>query len=618
MRQNIPLIAKKVLGGAWRGFNATGRFFLHFFAFIAGLIFLSAIFSGEDPVVEDGSVLVLAPKGSIVDQLEKADPRDILRNGGASPKQTLLQDVLDALEAAKEDDRISALLIEPKFFAGAGLSKLQAIGKAITDFKSSGKKVIAYGDSFNENQYYLAAFADEIYLSHIGGIGIDGFGRFRVYMKGLIDKLGVNYHIFRVGTFKSAVEPYLRNDMSPASEEANLAFLQSLWTSYKADIAEQRKFEPAKIDDYADNLFANLRAADGDEAKMALNQGLVDAVKTRIEFKQYMMDSFTKNEKEDNFVKIDVQKYLKIANVKGRKNQGNEDKIAVVIARGSIVDGSAEPGTIGGDSTARLLEKARFDENVKAVVLRVDSPGGSANASEVIRQQVLALKAAGKPVVVSMGSVAASGGYWISTSADKIFASPTTITGSIGVFAMIPTLEKPLNEIFALNRDGVATNKLTNGVDIYNGIQPEMAEIIQYSVENIYDKFLTIVSEGRNMSKEAVDKVAQGRVWAGSTALELGLVDQLGNLPEAIKAAAELAKITEYDVKTIEKDLSFGQRLLQHMGEASLSVLAKTETASAPVGGLQQVLDDLQGEYRALQQFNDPKHIYAHCLCELK
>ncbi|MEM9103437.1 MAG: signal peptide peptidase SppA [Pseudomonadota bacterium] len=407
--------------------------------------------------------------------------------------------------------------------------------------------------------------------------------------------------------------------MSVEAKEANIAFLNDLWGLYKADIAAQRSFDVSKIDALANNPLSYLQKFDGDAAQVALNEKLVDSVRTRIDSKAYLMEIFGENDKKNSFNQIDFQKYLKLTRSPVLPSN-QSDAVAVIVAKGIIRDGTHKEGTIGGDSLSKLIAKARNDDSVKSLVLRVDSRGGSAFASELIRQEVLETKKAGKPVIVSMGSYAASGGYWISANADEIWAAPTTITGSIGVFGLFPTLEKPFNDILGIYRDGVGTNTLTGGIDIMSGVRPELGNMIQLSVETIYDKFLTLVAEGRGMEKEEVDKIAQGRVWSGQKAMELGLVDKIGELEDAIAAAATKANLENYEVKHIKRELSPKEQLMQEILQTSTAAWVGDDfsTLSNQQSFIDKLKQNMAEELQIIESFDDPNHIYAHCFCSLE
>lgn len=471
-----------------------------------------------------------------------------LLNGTLLEEEFLLQDILRGIRAATHDKRIKILVVVPDRLEQAGLNQLQDIGKAIGEFKKSGKVVISYADSLRQGQYYLAAQGDEVYLNPMGEVDLHGFGVFHLYMRGLLDKLKINFHIFRVGTFKSAVEPFLRNDMSPEAKEANLQWLSQLWQQFCDDIARQRGLSYQDINDAVEHLPKNLREAGGNTAQMAMNLGLIDGIKTQAEFRGYLSSLVGRNKKNSGFKRVDFSDYLDkrrpayqapIYQAAGAK----EDSVALIVAQGDIIYGDAEIGQIGSSGLTKLLRKARQKKTVKAVVLRIDSGGGSAFASELIRQEVLQVQKAGKPVVVSMGSMAASGAYWLAADADKIYASPNTITGSIGIFGAFPTVENSLAEIGIFN-DGIGTTKMAGQGHLTRPMSEEFRAAVQLNIERGYQQFIQIVANGRKIENAEVEKIAQGRVWDGATALQLGLVDELGNLEDAVAAAAELVGLS--------------------------------------------------------------------------
>lgn len=437
MKENKSTLAR-ITFGFFSLLNTSRKIILNLVFFTVLFIFIIAINSGEEAIViKPGSALVLNLSGDIVEQKHDIDPIDAFVSEALEQPDTapevLLADILNVIEHAEQNDNISMLVLDLKNMQGSGITKLSDIAHAITKFKTSGKKVIAVGEQYSQNQYYLASFADEIWLNPKGWMLLDGYGRYQLYFKSALDKLSISQHVFRVGTYKSAVEPYIRDDMSVAAKEANQLWLNDLWQQYKNDVAQQRGFESSNFDEDVDVLLTKLKAANGNIAEYALQNHWVDALKTREQISNELIN-MVGSDGEESFKKIVFNDYLNVIKNPFAPNMINGDKVAVIVAKGTILDGNQKPGTIGGTSTAALLRKARMNDDVKAVVLRVDSPGGSAYASEVIRQEVELLKVAGKPVVASMGTYAASGGYWISAPADKIYASPTTITGSIGIF----------------------------------------------------------------------------------------------------------------------------------------------------------------------------------------
>ena len=579
---------------------------------------------GASVAFDDGAALILNPQGVLSETAPDSDPFSDGLNAvfGGGPGAVSVHDLVRVVNAAKDDDRIDALVLDlgglyvPTIYA----SKAYYLADAIEDFRESGKRVVAIGDGYTQEQYLLASEADTVLMHDYGQVFITGYGSYRTYYKSALDRLKVNSHVFRVGTFKSALEPYLRDDMSPAAREANAAFLGVLWDRYTAHVEANRELPEGRVDRFGQNQPALLAQAGGDFGAMAKRVGLVDGLMGRADQIAFVADIVGEGEDGEGFNGVGWKKYK--LSVREARNAENRPDIAVVTAAGSIMDGESSGGdVVGGDTIARQLREAREDDAVKAVVLRVDSPGGSAFASEVMRDEVLKLKAVGKPVIVSMGSLAASGGYWISAPADEIWAAPTTVTGSIGIFGYVPTLENTLAE-FGVYTDGVGTTPLAGVAAAGMGPLPEQAEqLFQLSIEEGYDRFLTIVSEGRGMTKEAVDEVAQGRVWIGETARTLGLVDQLGDLDDAIAAAAERAGLDAYDVVGLTKEKSAFERFLEGLtGEGVRLGLVEVEepelfeATSGRAGALQALAEQIKVEARYQASFNDPNAVYARCV----
>jgi protease-4 len=530
----------------------------------------------------------------------------------------LLQDIIDALEYAKSDERIEVVHLELSSLGAAGLPKLQRIAEAIADFRTSGKPVIASADFLTQPGYYLAAQADELYMHPEGGVIVQGYGRFRTYFKDAIDLVKVDWNIFRVGTHKSFVEPFTRMNMSDEDREATRSLIDQLWATYRDDVAEARGLAAATIEEYANRFVEQVMAANGDLAVAAMEGGLVDGLLTRTEMRDLMI-GFVGEDKdsEGQYSAVGISEYLsKMTLLNG--DRSGEENVAVIVASGDISSGSQPPGSIGADSTTELLRRARKDESVKAVVLRVDSPGGSAFASDVISNEIAALQQAGKPVVASMGSVAASGGYWISVGSDRVFANPSTITGSIGIFGMFPTYQRTAAQI-GIATDGIGTNPLSGEFRPNREMAAHTKQLVQAVIEDGYDDFISRVATYRGMEKDEVDAVAQGRVWTGSDALERGLVDELGDLEEAIAFAAEIAGLDPetHGRKTITIELTPSEQLIVDLlGTArqlgfDLSGMRKRPSALETVAG------KIEGAVAPLLKFDDPKGIYAHCFCEL-
>ena len=583
-------------------FLTLNSIFLLMVIFIIISIF-SSIFSNNlvDP---EGKALVINPAGPIVEQISgPSDPFQTLLMGEQS-SELYVGDLLEVLEAASNDKRIKDLVLRLDNISGTGQAVLYDVGLALKKVKDSGKRIIAIGDEYSESGFYLASFADEIIMNPEGWILLDGFDRSKMYYKSFLDKLKISANVIRVGTFKSAVEPYLRDDMSDAAKEANLAYLDILWSSWVEVVSTNRSLTPESIQYLVDNTDELVKKSKKGTAEAFLNYGMIDKLLTRTEQREYMVELFGESESKESFNKISGGSYYQVLQDE-KKTKTSDNKIAVVVARGTIMDGDQPPGTIGGDSTSRLIKDAYEDEAVKAIVLRVDSGGGGVFASEVIRQELLKAQEKGIKVIASMGNVAASGGYWISTNADEIWASHNTITGSIGIFGLLPTVDKSLKNI-GINTDGVSTGKLDAGGDPTKGLSPMFKNIIQAEIEHGYDKFITLVSESRGIDKKQVDNIAQGRVWAGETALELGLVDKLGNIKDAINRAAELAEIDSFVTYYPSEELNWKQQLLSSIFSISGGIIPQSVLENFFVKSSLKTLSEIES-------FNDPKGIYLKC-----
>lgn len=608
----------RVLGG----FDLFRRLVLNLlFLFLLVLIFAALSQDGLPRIPEKGA-LVIAPVGDLVEQLS-GDPiqRAINKIADSEMYEILLWDVLDVIDAAREDDRIQALVLDLDRLAGAGLPALQEVRLAMERFRESGKPIYARGDSLTRNGYYLAAAADEIHLHEMGMVLLPGYGYYRSYYKEGMDRLGVEWHVYRHGMYKSGPEPFLRNDMSEPAEIAAMDFLEDLWGSWLEQVASRRNMSPEELDALSEELVARLEATEGDMSEAALAAGLVDHVGHRDSLRQQLIDLVGEDEEHHSFRQVSMDDYL--TTLTGDQRTGRDELgsggVAVVMARGTILDGTHPPGTIGGDSTADLIRRAREDEGTKAIVLRVDSGGGSAFASEVIRRELVLAREAGKPVIASMGAVAASGGYWISTASDQIWASPDTITGSIGIYAFFPTANEPLEEYLGIHVDGLGTNWLVGMLRPDLPMDERADRTIELVIANGYQEFLERVSESRGMTVEEVHEVAQGRVWSGVDAHREGLVDSLGTFRDALDAAASLADLEEdYPVRFMEKELDYTDQLLLEMFSKAGAVL-KLDERALPRRTLLSLVEDLVGDELApLQKGSDPMGLWAHCLCEVR
>ncbi|EGQ7929897.1 signal peptide peptidase SppA [Vibrio vulnificus] len=591
---------------------------------LTNLIFLLSIalvyfiyFYGHDtqPQVEQPSALVLNLSGPIVEQSLYINPMDSFAGslfGEEIPKENVLFDVVDTIRYAKDDEKITGLVLSLRDMPETNLTKLRYIAKALNEFKASGKPIYAVGAFYNQSQYYLASYADKIYLAPDGGVMLKGYSAFNLYYKTLLEKLDVTTHVFRVGTYKSAIEPFVRDDMSPAAKESATRWLTQLWGAFVDDVANNRKIDPKTLNPSMEEFLSQLKSVNGDLAALSIKLGLVDELATRQQLRAQLAEKFGASG-DDSYKAISYYDYRATM----RDNfDVNADDIAIVVASGTIMDGQQPRGTVGGDTVAGLLRQARNDDKVKAVVLRVDSPGGSAFASEVIRNEVQALKDAGKPIVVSMSSLAASGGYWISMSADKIIAQPTTLTGSIGIFSVITTFEKGFNKL-GIYTDGVGTSPFS-GEGISTGLSKGASQAFQMGIEHGYQRFISLVGNNRDLSLDAVDKVAQGRVWTGYDALQHGLVDQIGDFDDAVAEAAKMAQLENYNLYWVEEPLSPTEQFIQEfMKQVKISMGVDIQSILPP--SLQPVAQQMEQHASLLQNFNDPKGYYAFCLnCEVQ
>ncbi|WP_413112043.1 signal peptide peptidase SppA [Thaumasiovibrio sp. DFM-14] len=594
----------------WKGINFTRQLLINlvFFLFIGVFIFAITQQQTTETDTEQPKALVLDLNGKIVEQRSYSSNFDSFTQtafGNPAPKENVLFDIVDAIRYARHDDSISGVVLQLGQMADTSLTQLRYIGKALNEFKASGKPIYAYGEVFTQSQYYLASYADSLLMSPDGAVLLQGYGSYRLYYKSLFEKLDINTHVFRVGTYKSFVEPYTRDSMSKEAREANQVWLDQLWGAFISDVATNRQVDKQQLTPDIDTLIAQLRDVDGNFARYSSQQGLVDGLLTRQEANQKLGDIFGRDDK-GHYQGISYYQYQPQAPL-----VQSSEQIAVVVASGAIIDGPQRQDTIGGDTTAALLRQARLNTSIKAVVLRVNSPGGSAFASEVIRNEVDALKAAGKPVVVSMSSTAASGGYWIASSADAIIASPTTLTGSIGIFGLLTTFEDSLAN-WGVYTDGVGTTDLA-GVGITRPLSPKVAELFQIGIENGYQRFINLVARYRNMSLEEADAVAQGRVWTGEDALQHGLIDAVGDFDDAIAKAAQLAELETYRLNWIERQLSPMEAFLYELSNSVSAPIAKQLSTLLPPA-LQSSLHELQQATSLLDTLNDPKGQFVYCL----
>lgn len=579
------------------------------FLFVLGVV-LYLLFGTEDDGVSvpEQAALVLSLDAPVVETPPPFDPLTMLL-AEDEPRPIALRDVLEALDGAAKDDRIRALYLDLSRFPGTSPAALHSIGMAITEFRESGKPVITGADALGQAQYYLASHSDQLYLNPMGQVLLSGFAVQPVYFASLLEKLRVNVNVFRVGTHKAAVEPFIRDDMSAESRADNRALVQGLWGEWRTVIAGNRGIEPGLLDTLIDEQPARLNAVDGDLARLALETGLVDELLTRDAVRARLIDLVGADPDHHSFNQVNHRQYLRNLRL-GRLPMRGGDRIGVVVAEGTIT-GGREPGEIG-ESTASLIRSAREDENVRALVLRVNSPGGSAFFSEIVRRELELVQIAGKPVVVSMGGVAASGGYWISATADHIVTQAETITGSIGIFGLFPTFEDSAAAI-GVHADTVGTHALSDAGNPLQPLQPAAREILQRSVEHGYERFLDVVARGRDMSPADVDAIGQGRIWLGRAAVELGLADQIGDLDDAVAVAADLAGLEDYRMDYLEVPKSPRQLFLEQFMSGQVASLTRGALEGPTTRRLQSMLTWLGGPMALLEDLRDPKGIYALC-----
>ena len=566
--------------------------------------------SGGPPVtVEDGVALVWAPTGELVEKNSRNVPGALLRRLRAEPRrESVVRDLVDALDHAADDDRIELAFLKLDELGGASPGQLQDLTAAIRRFRESGKKVVAWAPAYDQAAYLLAARADTVYLDPLGYVFLQGYGLYRQYFKDALDRLGVEINIFRVGEYKSFVEPFTRNDMSPEAKAANRQWLESLWQSYRRSAASSRGVEPEAVTAYIEGFGENLRQLAGDTARAALNAGLVDKLATVEEMRSDMRERVGRDQRHGSFRQIFHRDYLRA--VRGAEPPpGTDTRIGLVVVEGAIVDGESVDGAAGGETVARMLSQARRDDHMAAVVLRVNSPGGSVFASERIRREVALLHESGKPVIASMAGVAASGGYWISMNANQIWAQPATVTGSIGVFGIVPTFGGSLEKI-GVHSDGLGTTPLSGAFRLTRPLSPEARRILQSGVDHTYNRFIRELAEARGMGIDAVDRIAQGRVWSGADAARIGLVDELGGLQQAIAAAAVAAGLRpgDYELEPVRPAGDWRAQLLDF-----LSIEAGGDWLPDWLGRL----SDDPGLHWLRHGLNDPRDLYAHCFCEL-
>jgi protease-4 len=612
--------------GLWDAMNFTRRLIFNLVFFTLLFIILAAISAGDrtEPLLER-TTLVIAPEGTLVEQFS-ADPatRSLMKALGSKAGEVQLRDLVRALDQARDDKRIERVVLQLDKLGGGGMASRRELAAAVARVRESGKQVVAFSESMAQSQYLIAAEADEVYLDPMGGLLLEGLGRYRQYYReGLQDKLGVDVHLFKVGEYKSAAEPYVLDAASPESKEADLFWMNDLWQRYLADIGKARGLAPAKVAADIAVLPAGIEAVQGDLAQYALQHELVDGLKTRGDLDDLLVERGVADADADGgFRQVSLDGYLAHLDTALKLAADRRPQVAVVVAAGSITGGEQPPGTIGGDSTSALLRQARDDDKVKAVVLRVNSPGGEVFASEQIRREVVALQEAGKPVVVSMGDLAASGGYWISMNADRIYADASTISGSIGIFGMLPTIPRALDKI-GVHTDGVGTTAFAGAFDISRPMDPAVGQVIQSVIDKGYRDFIGKVAEARGQPVEAIDAVARGRVWSGAQAKERGLVDELGNLRAAISDAATRVELGEgeYAVTYVEKVGTPFEQWFGGFASSRLGAFWLRDSGFAR-GLVAQALPHAQADLKLLEgaitpTAGVPVKALAYCFCAL-
>lgn len=611
MSENSSLLGR-LFDFAWRFVVGVYKLVVICLFIAMGIGLWLAFRSGGAVKVENNVALVIAPTGDLVEQVDREPGREFLEGlAGEKPTQTLLRDLVDALDEGAKDPRIAFAVLKLDGLWDAGLPQLEELAGALQRFRAAGKKVVAYGPWYEQSHYFAAAQADEVVLDPMGMVNIEGFSTYSNYFKDGLDKLGVQVNVFRVGEYKSAVEPFTRNDMSEEAKAANRKWLGDLWREYGQSVAKARHLPASAADDYVAHLGAALEKDHGDAAAYAKSFGLVTRVETLDEFRKRMGAVVGFDDDHGSFRQINFNDYLRAVDREHSRRKAEKDaRVALIVVQGEIVDGEGQVGQAGGDTIADLLDEARRDEGVAAVVLRVNSPGGSVWASERIRREIQNLRNDGKPVVASMSSVAASGGYWVSMDADEIWAHPSTITGSIGIFGLIPTIDQPLQKL-GIHTDGVGTTPLAGAFRMDRPLSPEVARIVQAQIDKGYRDFVTGVAQARKLPLAAVEKIARGRVWSGADAKSLGLIDHFGNLQDAADAAAKLAGLEPetYELEEFAPEHDFAAQVLSRFS-GSLHVDLIPGLPAWAHHLLEQA--DLG---RNLRGFNDPRGMYAHCFC---
>jgi len=620
MAETRPGLIRRFFSALWRFIDGSRRLVLNllFLALVAGALFLA--FGGGPDAPDEKTTLVLSLAGQVVEQRHGSARERALQEARGEPSaQTVLRDVLGALDAAAKDPKIDRVLLVLDDFAGAGLPTLRELAGAVQRFKASGKEVVAWGTHYDQRQYYLAAHADELFLHPMGSVVIEGYGRLRNYYADAFERLGVSANVVRAGQFKNALEPFSANGPSPETLLSESAVYDALWAAYTQGVERARKLPAGSVARFIDELPQRMDAAGGNVAKLVLDAGLVDRLLTRDELRALLIERGAKDDEGKSFRQIGLQAYVAL-----NKPRTDGDALGIVVAEGEISDGEAPPGAIGGLSTAELIRKAREDEEIRAVVLRVRSPGGSPIGSELVRRELELTRAAGKPVVVSMGDVAASGGYWIALAADEVIADEATITGSIGVVGMLPTAVGLMDQL-SVRTGGHSTTWLATAYDPRRPLDPRIQALVQSAIGYIYGDFTSRVAAARKTTPEAIDAVAGGRIWTGAQAVERGLVDRTGSFGDALQAAATRVKLEPgHAVRYIEGEPGRLAQLMERFGASAVMAGLGAEVATwlgpVPAPLLPAVLaQPLQRDLAWLAGITQQRAPYAavvHCLCE--
>lgn len=599
-----------IVRGLWRTLFFIREFFLNILTLLVIFVIVGIYFQIHSKPAETAKgALLVNLSGTVVDnpsldnKLEKVS-RALAGANSNKLQENSLFDIVDSIHQAEKDPKITGMVLSLNDFVGADQPSLRYIGKALQAFRDSGKPIFAVADNYSQSQYFLASYANKIYLSPMGVVDLHGLATNNLYYKSLLDKLKVNTHIFRVGTYKSAVEPMMRDDMSPAARDANNRWLNGMWNSYLETVAKNRHLTPQQMFPGAENIITGLKEADSDTAKYALKHKQVDILASRAEVEKQLTSVFGWSKDKKAYQATSIYDYD--VDTPKKTNQ----QIAIIFANGAIIDGESMQGNTGGDTLAEQIREARLNDKVKAIILRVNSPGGSVSASELIRSELAATKAAGKPIVVSMGGLAASGGYWISTPADYIVADKTTLTGSIGIFGVISTFENSLKPI-GVNTDGVSTSSLAD-LSITKKLPDSFSQMMQINIERGYQHFITLVAKSRHKTPQEVDSIAQGRVWLGNDAKTNGLVDKLGDFDDAVSKASELAKLKNPSLNWISADLSVGQMILGQLTASVESMVPNAVRAMIPES-LLRISAMIKAQSDWMMTLNDPKNSYAIC-----